>query len=203
MSEQELRFACDAMLRGLARWLRAWGWDATWTYGIDDAELLDEARREGRIVVTADRGILARRTVKEGRPPAVGVSNAEPPLEQLFRLARDLGLERRPSRCMGCGGALHPVDKASVEAEAPPRTWRWRDAFQRCERCGRLYWEGTHSDRIRPRLDALERRLAAARVQLRSLPGAAVELAAGSGKAAPEGGAPTGEAAEEEGPASL
>lgn len=30
------RFACDAMLGGLARWLRAAGYDATWTYGIED-----------------------------------------------------------------------------------------------------------------------------------------------------------------------
>ena len=29
-------FACDAMLGGLARWLRAAGYDASWEHGIDD-----------------------------------------------------------------------------------------------------------------------------------------------------------------------
>ena len=38
------RFACDAMLGGLARWLRAAGYDACWQEGIDDGELIRLAR---------------------------------------------------------------------------------------------------------------------------------------------------------------
>ena len=33
-----LRFFCDAMLGGLARWLRAMGYDAAFEYGIDDGD---------------------------------------------------------------------------------------------------------------------------------------------------------------------
>lgn len=145
------------MLRGLARWLRAWGYDATWTYGIEDAELLRQARAEGRIVLTADAGILARSAVKADDPPAVAVRNGEAPLEQLRRLRLELALRRRPIRCMRCGGELQKVDKASVAGEAPPRTYAWLEEFFRCRRCGGLFWQGTHHDRIRARLADLER----------------------------------------------
>lgn len=156
MNGADPSFACDAMLRGLARWLRAWGYDASWSYGIADEALLAEAVREGRIVLTADRGILGRRTVKAGRPRAVEVVNSLPPLEQLRGLAAELGLPRRPGRCMRCGGALLRVDKASVAEEAPPRTFRWLEAFFRCRRCRGLFWRGTHWASVERKLSALE-----------------------------------------------
>ena len=38
------RLACDAMLGGLARWLRAAGHDTFWQEGIDDGALIHLAR---------------------------------------------------------------------------------------------------------------------------------------------------------------
>lgn len=143
------------MLCGLARWLRAWGYDATWTYGVEDAELLDRARRESRIVLTADSGILRRRRVRAGDPAAIAVQNEAAPLVQLRHLVGTLGLPRQASRCMACGGFLAPVEKSSVAGEAPPRTFAWLDEFFRCGRCGRLFWKGTHFRRIQESLAAL------------------------------------------------
>lgn len=148
-------FACDAMLRGLARWLRAWGYDASWTYGIEDRVLLADALAEGRIVLTADGGVLARRAVREGRPPAIAVAHDAPPLEQLRRLRERLALPRREARCMRCGGPLAEVPKAEVADEAPPRTYAWLDRFFRCGRCGGLFWRGTHWRRIAAALDGV------------------------------------------------
>jgi uncharacterized protein with PIN domain len=53
---------------------------------------------------------------------------------------------------MACGGALQAVEKASVAARIPPRTARWKDDYFVCGRCGQLFWEGTHWERIRERL---------------------------------------------------
>src|SRR5205085_4482474 len=58
------RFACDAMLGYLARWLRAAGYDAFWQEGIDDAELVRLARREGRYLLSCDTGIFQYRLVR-------------------------------------------------------------------------------------------------------------------------------------------
>ncbi|MBI4882304.1 MAG: hypothetical protein HY812_21980 [Planctomycetes bacterium] len=149
-------FACDAMMKGLARWLRACGYDATWVYGIDDDVLLEFAAREYRIVLTADAGIMARRAVKQGRPRALYVPNELPPREQARRTLAELRLLLRPARCMGCGGEVAAVDKESVRLEAPPRTFAVVESFQRCRRCGRLLWRGTHWERI----EVLRRELA-------------------------------------------
>ena len=54
----ELRFACDAMLGGLARWLRAAGYDASWRVDISDPDLIRLSRDEGRTLLSSDTGIF-------------------------------------------------------------------------------------------------------------------------------------------------
>jgi len=140
---------------GLARWLRAAGYDASWTYGIDDAALLAEAAASGRVVLTSDSGILERRVVRRGEVRAVFVPRGRDVDEQLAYVLEELRLPLAEPRCMRCGGEVAEVDRSTVAAEAPPRTYRWIERFQRCRRCGALLWRGTHWPRI-------ERRLAAA-----------------------------------------
>jgi uncharacterized protein with PIN domain len=67
---------------------------------------------------------------------------------------RDLGLAPRAPRCMACGGALGAVSKSDVAARIPPRTAGWKDAYSVCAGCGRLFWEGTHWERIAARIAA-------------------------------------------------
>ena len=47
------------MLGGLARWLRAAGYDASWHDGIDDGDLVRLAQAEGRTVLSSDDDIFA------------------------------------------------------------------------------------------------------------------------------------------------
>jgi uncharacterized protein with PIN domain len=149
-----LSFACDAMHGGLARWLRAAGYDATWRYGIGDGELLAAARAERRRVLTSDGGILARRVVKRGEVEVLFVPRGLSVDAQLAFVLRRLKLGLRAPRCMHCGGELLEVPREDVAAEAPPRTWLWVRRFFRCARCRELLWEGTHWQRIEPRLRA-------------------------------------------------
>lgn len=144
----EIRFACDAMMKGLARCLRACGHDASWTYGIDDRELLEQAVAEDRVVLTADSGILKRRAVTSGRPRALFVPNELEPTRQARRVLDAFDLIIGRPRCLACGGPTLAIDKDSVRDEAPPRTYASVDSFERCQRCARLLWRGTHWQRI-------------------------------------------------------
>ncbi len=146
------RFACDANLGGLARWLRAAGYEATWTAGIDDGRLVDEARAQRAVLLTGDVGIMRRRLVRSGAARAVWVPSSLPVLDQLAMVVRELRLALRTPRCMACGGALVAVDKAAVAARIPPRTARWKDEYFVCGACGKLFWRGTHWERIADRL---------------------------------------------------
>jgi hypothetical protein len=148
-------FWCDAMLGGLARWLRAAGYDAAWREGIDDAELVRRALADDRILLTADTGIMEHGAVRSGRIRALLVPNDVGKVEQLRFVVRALGLDRREPRCMACGGRLDRIPKESARPEAPPRTYVWCEEFYRCRRCAKLFWRGTHWDRIESRLSGL------------------------------------------------
>jgi len=156
--ESEPAFICDAMLGGLARWLRAAGYDAQFQYGIDDRELLDRARKDARVILSSDGPMFERNVIKSGRLRALYIPQQSSKLQQLQFVLRELSLPLRSPRCMACGGRLTEVPKHTVTGEAPPLTFKHCDRFWRCSRCGKLLWRGTHWQRITKRLEELTAR---------------------------------------------
>jgi hypothetical protein len=152
------RFACDAMLGSLARWLRAAGYDAFWQAGIDDWDLVRLALREGRTLLSSDTGIFRIGCVRDGELPALWIPHGLSRDEQLAFVVRELGLELREPRCMACGGELIEVDRATVRERVPPRTYEIQERFHECQGCGRLLWEGTHWQQIARLLEQLRPR---------------------------------------------
>jgi len=148
-------FWCDAMLGGLARWLRAAGYDAAWEAGIADAELVRRALASGRTLLTADAELSRHGAIRAGRVRALWIPPGLKKLEQLRYVLRSMGLARRAPRCMSCGGTLVSVPLESARPEAPPRTFAWRREFYRCGRCAKLFWRGRHWSRIADRLDRM------------------------------------------------
>ncbi len=143
------------MLGGLSRWLRAAGYDAAFEHGIDDGALVRRASSEDRIVLSSDSGIFERTIVKTGRVRALFVPRATPPIDQLGFVLRALALPTRDPRCMACGGELVEVAKSEASRLAPPRSFATYDRFWRCAACAKLYWRGTHWERIVERLAAV------------------------------------------------
>ena len=164
---RSVRFLVDANLTKLASLLRMCGLDATdagmlRAGGADDedARLVAAACREQRIILTRDRRLLERKAVTHG----CFVRSQDPDQQLLFVLRRfHLDAAVRPfSRCMRCNEPLQPVAKAAVLQRLPPMVRVQQQSFSRCPRCRRLYWPGSHWQRMRRRLDAL---LAAPAVQ--------------------------------------
>jgi hypothetical protein len=152
---REIRFACDAMLGALARWLRAAGYDCFWREGIGDTELVELARREGRILLSADSGIFRRNAVILGEVKALYVLRDLPRDKQTAYVLRTLDLPRRESRCMACGGELESLDRESARSVVPPKAFENCDEFYRCRRCGKAFWQGTHWTSVDRRLKQL------------------------------------------------
>jgi uncharacterized protein with PIN domain len=156
--EEPPLFLCDHSLGALARWLRAAGYEARDAEAPDTRRslipsptgdrLLGEAAAQGRVLLTSVSDLLDRRLVREGTVIALWVPTGLHPPDQLALVRADLGLSLRPPRCMACGGALRASPKAEVAARIPPRTARWKDDYWVCETCGRLFWQGTHWERI-------------------------------------------------------
>jgi uncharacterized protein len=136
------RFLCDASLGGLARWLRAAGYEAS----------AAPPAGGGTVLITTDSRHAARMGTAEGPPELLWIPSNLSRVRQLGVVLRDLDLEPREPRCMSCGGELRAVAKRDVADRIPPRTARWKDEYFVCVGCGHLYWQGTHWERILERL---------------------------------------------------
>ena len=148
------RFLCDQSLGGLARWLRAAGYEAALAPSVPGHQLPDEALRRGLVLLTTDTEVLERRIVANGALRVVWLPSSLTVHQKLGLVLRELRLGLREPRCMACGGALLPRAKDSVSARIPPRTARWKDEYFVCGGCDQLFWQGTHWERIVPRLQA-------------------------------------------------
>jgi hypothetical protein len=145
-----IRFICDGSLGGLARWLRAAGYEAEWAKGLSGRAAVAAARPADAVVLTSDARLASEAAHDD--ESLLWVPSTLPPAEQLRLVLGDLGLEPREPRCMRCGGSLRAVAKEAVRDRIPPRTARWKDDYFLCEGCGQLFWRGTHWERIAARL---------------------------------------------------
>lgn len=130
------KFYADAMLGRLARYLRFLGYDTSYRADVEDADLVAEAAREGRVVLTRDRALVIERHVRSALLLESGTTT-----EQLRQVIDHFRLEwrsKRPARCTLCNEEIVPEPEGS----------RWR-----CPACERIYWEGSHVRRLRARIE--------------------------------------------------
>jgi uncharacterized protein with PIN domain len=132
VTEPGPRFACDAMLGGLTRWLRAAGYDASWRESISDPELVRLARAQGRTVLSSDGDVFDFALVRDGAVPALFVPRGLTVQAQLAHVLRGLGLPLREPRCMACGGELLELTKEEAAGRVPPRSLAFHDRFWVC-----------------------------------------------------------------------
>ena len=148
-------FVLDVHLGSLARRLRLLGFDAVWSNSAPDEQLAALSAAEGRVLLTRDRGLLKRRSVTYGHLVRATTGQAQA-VEVLRRF--DLFDAVDPfSRCLECNGSLGRADKADIDCELLPRTRRDYQEFRRCSDCGRVYWAGSHFDRLRAAVDDILR----------------------------------------------
>lgn len=147
---------CDAGLGGLARWLRAAGQEALWKPDVDDDVLLKQARELGATLLTTDSMLMERRLLRDRIIPSVWLPPTLTMFEQLALVFQELDLTAREPRCMSCGGELQREEKETLRERIPPKTWHWVDDYFLCARCDKLFWHGTHWQRIQARLRQLE-----------------------------------------------
>ncbi len=143
---RETRFVLDAHLGKLARHLRLAGFDSLWENDYGDEEIVALSVAQKRVILTRDKGILKRSAVQRGY--FVRETESE---RQLCEVVRAFQLERslRPfSRCRVCNAALREVPKESVRGCVPETVWKELDAFTECPECGRIFWRGTHYERL-------------------------------------------------------
>jgi len=153
----EISFIVDSNAGRLARWLRLMGYDALFFTDMDDSRLLRIAMEQGRVVLTKDTQMMRRRVISNGQLKALLIESDDY-REQLSQVVRELRLDcrLRPfTRCLECNQTLVPRSKDDVKGLVPPYVFGTQRQYMQCPACLRLYWRGTHWQRMKEELEKL------------------------------------------------
>jgi uncharacterized protein with PIN domain len=149
-----MRFLTDRTTGKLAKKLRALGFDVLYWGEGQIEEAARAALAEGRVFLTRSRRIPAL-----GNDLRVTVVEADGPREQVREVLQKLRLEppegKYFSRCLLCNEELHPVPKEEVEGRVPDFIFRDYDSFHICPRCRRVYWPGTHLEKMKKEVERI------------------------------------------------
>ena len=139
-------FILDVHLGKLARYLRIAGFDSLYSNNYEDTEISEIASRDGRIVLTRDRGLLKRSIVKRG----YWIRSQSPPAQLDEVIGKfDLGGRIRPfTICPSCYGVLVKKPKKEIAEKLPEKTALYYNDFSVCVSCGKIYWKGSHFRKI-------------------------------------------------------
>lgn len=139
-------FILDVHLGKLARYLRMMGFDSMYRNDFSDPELVTLSCKENRILLTRDIGILKHGCLRYGYWVRATVA-----LEQAKEVASHYNLCTSVlpfSLCMECNSSLLKVNKSQIEEKIPPLTRKYYDSYSQCVNCHKIYWQGSHFERM-------------------------------------------------------
>jgi len=142
-----MKFIPDVHLGKLSKYLRLCGFDTVFDTILSDKEIIDLSLKEHRIILTRDRGLLKNKRVTHG----YWVRSIRPE-EQLREILQRFDLKNNLHpfiRCMECNGMLNNVPKEEIMNRLLPKTIDYYTEFKRCLECGKIYWEGSHYERLK------------------------------------------------------
>jgi uncharacterized protein with PIN domain len=145
-----MKFLCDEMLKGLARWLRAAGYDTEMAKdGETDRELLRQARASERLLITRDNKLMEFRNAADTVRllHCMDTDNCAKILKEKTSVN---WLHQPFSRCLLCNTQLTKLEN-NAEVSVPEDV-RDTPLFQ-CPDCKRIYWSGGHVQRMRAKLE--------------------------------------------------
>lgn len=129
------------------------GLDVLYDPDADDHLIRYTSRRESRLVLTKDRRLAA---ILGSDAYLVYGSKVAEEFTSLVPLLRHLACRFDPlSRCMDCNEKLTSMKHAEAEGNVPRYVFASCRDFMRCPKCGKIYWEGTHSGSMRKGIELM------------------------------------------------
>jgi uncharacterized protein with PIN domain len=144
-----MKFIADHMLGTLAKWLRLLGYDTLYPKNLKDVDLVEMARKEGRVLLTRDKEIPKRKISRDVKIILISQEDLQMQLTEVFT---SIGLKPDPEkilmRCSVCNAAIKPISKIEAQDHIPEGVLECHEKFWECPDCSRYYWEGTHWKKI-------------------------------------------------------
>jgi uncharacterized protein len=145
MEEESHRFIADVHLGKLAKALRMAGFDVLYRNNYTNKELEILAAMQGRILLSRNPAFAKENTFKSF------MLKSEDWFVQICDVINcfELSGKLKPfTRCLVCNGHLQPIAKEKIEAQLQENTRKYFDAFWQCVQCNRIYWKGSHYERM-------------------------------------------------------
>lgn len=153
---ESISFIADVMLGKLAKWLRILGFDVLYNSHLDDKYILETALKENRVILTKDKRLYD----SVSKLPLICIfiyGNGS--FAQLKSLIKILNLKKDDiaifSRCVMCNSLISVVNKQEVEGLVPDFVYDTVLYFSKCKNCGKIYWKGSHQNRVEKIIDKL------------------------------------------------
>ncbi len=144
---REPKFILDVHLGKLAKYLRMLGFDTRYRNDYDDPEIVRISIVEHRAILTRDIGLLKNSAVTHGY--WLRSTQTSEQLREVVARFDLTGIIRPFSRCTVCNGLIKTVPKKSIAEKLKPNTKRFFNTFYQCNDCGRVYWRGSHYERMK------------------------------------------------------
>lgn len=157
MKEGCQRFLCDEMLHRLGRYLRMAGYDTLFTAkGEHDNEVLRRAEQEDRWLLTCDTKIFTH-SYKWSKIFLLTASDLEDQTDLVTRHFALKWSERAFTRCTIDNTQLVQATIEQVE-KVPSAARKLEGPILYCPGCERLYWRGSHFEKMWEQLCELDYR---------------------------------------------
>jgi uncharacterized protein with PIN domain len=150
----EACFMLDNHLGQLATYLRMLGFDCLYRNDYQDVELAEVSVEENRVLLTRDRRLLMRKTIRRG----YCIHQTDPRLQAAEVLKRFnlIGQVKPFQRCLRCNSPLEVVRKQDIIDRLEPLTKKYYDEFRICPSCKQVYWKGSHYENMQQLISQLE-----------------------------------------------
>ncbi len=141
-----MKFIADVMLGRLVKRMRLLGYDVLYDRSFDDNEIIRCSLDQDRVILTRDialanRPLASKHVLLESEDVGSQIDQVlaafptEPPAPTL-------------SRCSACNEPLVAISREQARDMVPDHVFETHSAFLHCNSCGRVYWKGTHVQRM-------------------------------------------------------
>ena len=151
--DEELKFFVDVNAASVVRWLRAIGIDTAWEDAIADDDLIRRAIEEKRYVLTLDKRIL-----QEFRADHVLLLKSQRAIEQFREIVAHFKIEKPRelfTRCFLCNTPLREASAEEISIGTAHHSMTNQVTFHYCATCNKVYWEGSHTRRMREKIESV------------------------------------------------
>ena len=143
------------MLGTLAKWLRIYGFDTFFaTNEMKDDELLELSKNENRILVTRDKELIFDARRKNIKTIELKTTDID---EQIKAVLNETKMDRTKifSRCILCNSEVEEIKKENVKENVPEKVFTNNEKFWFCKKCDKIYWKGSHYEKMFEKINAL------------------------------------------------